>query len=104
MTDSGLPKPSGEINYVPFKDTMEEPYIGQIILAKNLDEDKYKDQYVLCDGRELDIRQMMALYSLIENKFGDGLKFKAPDLSKVTSPVEGAKYYICFNGIYPSRD
>ena len=103
MPDTKISIADTDIRYIPFNGLLLDYYIGQIILASNMNDNQ---DFVPCDGREMNVNQSPALYSLIANTFGgDGIsKFKLPDLSKVTPPVEGAKYYICVNGIYPPRD
>lgn len=67
--------------------------------------------WMLCDGRTLVIQSNMALYSLLEVRFGgDGkTNFKIPDLSNVspvaenTSIIGSSVYYICYQGLYPGR-
>lgn len=79
--------------------------IGQVVLAKDLNEAGYADMLVPCDGRTINIVNNPALFSLLSIQFGgDGTRqFKIPDLSKA-SPIEGAKYYIAIRGIFPNRN
>ncbi len=57
-----------------------------------------------CDGRELQVSQYEALYSLLGTTYGGkgGQTFCLPDLREKV-PVQGMKYGICLNGIYPTR-
>ena len=105
VPDEASPVSSSAIKYVPFNGLSDMNYIGQIILAKNVPEDLQKEKLIPCDGREMYVNYNACLYSLMEYTFGgQGSKFELPDLSKVTSPVEGAKYYMYSQGIYPPRD
>ena len=90
---------------IPIKEMNPNTILGEIVLAKNIDESALVSKMVPCDGRELSMSLDVRLYSIMENKFGgDNVKtFRIPDLSKVTSPVEGAKYYIITAGNFPER-
>ena len=94
------------LNYLA---TEIEPYeniiIGQILLAKDIDETKYAQFLQPCDGREIATKSYFPLYTLIGDKFGSAgaNNLKLPDLSGL-SPIEGAKYYIVTNGRYPERN
>lgn len=96
----------GNIKYLEFRidDLNYNSYIGQILLAKNVDEAKYKEVMLPCDGRELSINQYPILYSIVGDRFGgDGItRFKLPDLTNAPSPISGAKYYIMLRHIYPA--
>ncbi|MDD2269072.1 MAG: tail fiber protein [Eubacteriales bacterium] len=98
----------GNIKYLEFsiEDIHQNMFIGQIILAKNVDEEKYENLLLPCDGRMLRMYDYPALGSLLGNKFGgDGANnFQLPDLSNVHSPINGAKYYIMLRLIYPTND
>jgi microcystin-dependent protein len=61
--------------------------------------------WLLCDGRQLQIQQNSALFSLIGINFGgDGRTyFNIPNLTGY-APVDNMGYYIAVNGIYPSFD
>ncbi len=59
--------------------------------------------FILCDGRSLRVNQNSALYALLGNKFGgDSTNFNIPNMLGL-EPVHGMNYYICVNGIFPSR-
>ena len=80
---------------------MDEPILGQIQL--------YSYQFEMmgwmsCQGQTLQIMQNQALFSLIGNKYGgDGITtFCLPDLRN-TEPVEGTRYFIATQGLYPQR-
>jgi microcystin-dependent protein len=78
-------------------------YIGQICLFPW----SWAPQgWAKCDGSLLDISSNTALFSLLGTEFGgDGQKtFGLPNLSDIKSQSGGdADYYICLNGVYPSR-
>ena len=97
----------GDIKYmeIPFANRNRALYLGEIILAKNLDEEALLDSEELfpCDGRELSTSTYAPLYSITGNRFGGNgsQTFRIPDLSNITPPIEGAKYYIVMRGLYP---
>jgi len=109
MTNGNYPENYGktaisvdEINYIPTDEIPDEIFLGQIILAKDIDKSRRYDSILPCDGRNLSVSQNQILFSLLGNKFGgDGINlFNLPDMSGL-SPIEGAKYYIVIDGIYP---
>ncbi len=57
-----------------------------------------------CEGQELDIRVLGALFSLIGTRYGgDGQRtFCLPDL-RGKEPIPGMRYFMSHNGVYPSR-
>ncbi|NLN56308.1 MAG: hypothetical protein GX148_08450 [Clostridiales bacterium] len=98
----------GNIKYLefPLDSINENSYVGQVILAKNVDEEKYKNIMLPCDGREIAFSKYPVLASIIGDKFGgDGInKYKLPDLTNAASPIDGAKYYILLKNIYPTGE
>jgi microcystin-dependent protein len=58
--------------------------------------------WAFCQGQTLPIASNTALFSLLGTTYGgDGrTTFNLP---KLESPISGAHYIICLNGIYPSR-
>ena len=60
--------------------------------------------WIKCDGALLQIQQYDTLYALIGNKFGgDGrTNFGVPNLQGA-EPIPDMSYYICVDGIFPSR-
>jgi len=60
--------------------------------------------WIKCDGALLPIQQYDTLYALIGNKFGgDGrTNFGVPNLQGA-EPIPDMGYYICVEGIFPSR-
>lgn len=60
--------------------------------------------YLPCEGQALPINQNEALYSLLRNQFGGEFPhtFCLPDL-RGKEPIPNTQYYICVNGVYPSR-
>lgn len=104
-----MPIPSyinGNIKYLEFsiEDISYDFFVGSIILAKNIDEEKYKDLLLPCDGQTLSSLYYPQLETIYGNKFGGvaGTSFNLPDLSNIEVPVEGAKYYVLLKGIYPA--
>ena len=97
----------GDIKYVPteIEYINNELYIGQIILAKNIDALDFRGILLLCDGSKVEKKYYTPLYTLVGDAFGytTSAYFLLPDLSSA-SPIEGAKYYIVATGIYPSRN
>jgi microcystin-dependent protein len=79
-------------------------YIGQVILAKNIDDLDFRGILVPCDGRKLEIAYYNALYTLIGDLYNlnTNVYFYIPDLSSA-SPIDGATYDIVTSGIYPCR-
>jgi microcystin-dependent protein len=96
----------GDINYFPtvVSYISNDMFIGQIILAKNIDEINDRGILIPCDGRMIEKYSFTALYTLLGDRFGysNRIYFYVPDLSSF-SPIEGAKYYIVASGWYPSR-
>ncbi|MBB2182439.1 tail fiber protein [Lachnospiraceae bacterium MD1] len=58
----------------------------------------------LCNGELLQISQNQVLFSLIGTKFGGNgtTNFALPNLQGA-EPEPGTGYYICVEGVYPSR-
>ena len=76
-----------------------EPILGTMILfgAKWEMED-----WMICDGRMLEISRYQALYSILGPQYGgDGITTFA--IPKIDAPVEGSTYQICIMGNYPRR-
>lgn len=61
--------------------------------------------WVFCNGALLQIMQYQPLYSLIGTKFGGNgsTNFAVPNLQGA-EPQPGIGYYICVQGIYPTRE
>ena len=98
---------SNELQHSPGS-KYENPSLGEILLAKNIDEQACR-WMKLCDGRLLKINENyenQALFSLLGCNFGGDWKitFALPNMTEVKSPVEGAKYYIVTQGQFPHRD
>lgn len=76
---------------------------GEIVLAKNVDENASAGRVLPADGRELQIKSHVSLFALVGTAFGGDGKttFKLPNLSGVKSPIDGAKYYITTGGKFP---
>jgi microcystin-dependent protein len=96
----------GDVKYIPTPVDWisDEFFTGSVVLGKNLTEDQGLRYLLPCDGRLLDARLEPTLYSILGNRFG-GEKdktFRLPDLNSGVMPVEGAKFYIITQGIYPT--
>jgi microcystin-dependent protein len=80
-----------------------DPILGSIILMP------WKWQvegWLKCDGTELNIRGNQALYCLLGNEFGGSgtTTFCIPKLSPIKTENGGdLDYYICIQGVFPSR-
>lgn len=83
---------------------MLDPFLGMIKLYPYNFTPK---GWLLCDGASLPVNSYQALYSLIGNKFGgNNVNFNLPNLMQAapkTSDGQKMAYYICINGIYPTR-
>lgn len=97
------PVSSGNYNYFYYQASNPNYLIGEIRLAKDVNEADGK--MLRCDGRLVQPNSYPALFSLIGTAYGgNGMTtFALPNLSSATSPVEGAQYYIVVNGTYPTR-
>lgn len=79
---------------------MDEDLIGAIkLVAFNY----APVNYMICDGRILNVNEHQALYALLGNNFG-GDSNRTFALPKINAPMENLHYIICVNGIWPSRD
>jgi microcystin-dependent protein len=60
--------------------------------------------WMSCEGQILTAASNQALYSLIGNNYGGTYPttFALPNLNGA-SPLPAMKYYICVEGIYPTR-
>jgi microcystin-dependent protein len=78
-------------------------FIGEVVLAKNVWDQV--DWMVPCDGRLLNINTNTALFALLGSQYGgDGMySFGVPDMRGVSSPMDGASYYIVTEGTFPER-
>lgn len=74
--------------------------VGEIVLFATV---YSPENFLECDGRQYEIQQYSALYSLIKTKFGgDGVRFfNLPNL-KGSEPHPELMYCICCNGNYPT--
>ena len=75
-------------------------FLGEIILVGF---DFAPPEFLPCDGRLLQIVTNIALFSLLETRFGgDGTRtFALPDYTRVAP--RGSKYIICVQGVFPTR-
>ena len=72
-------------------------YIGNIILHTGRSD---LPGFLKCDGAMIDASRYGALYSVIGTRYGgNGMMFNLPTLA---SPLPGANYFICVQGLYPS--
>jgi microcystin-dependent protein len=65
-------------------------------------------QWSFCDGKALDTREYMSLFSVIGTKYGgDGrVNFQLPNLEPLKAPdgsQTSVRYVICLSGVYPER-
>jgi microcystin-dependent protein len=62
--------------------------------------------YTFYDGALLRIQQYQALYSIIGTTYGGNgtTTFALPNLTEAEKGLNGARYVICINGIYPTRN
>ena len=73
--------------------------LGSILLFSG---DYAPENFSLCNGNCLTIKDNQALFSIIGNKYGgDGKSFF--NLPKLDAPSSGLSYIICTNGLYPVR-
>ncbi|ACV63650.1 Tail Collar domain protein [Desulfofarcimen acetoxidans DSM 771] len=77
------------------------PYIGQI---QAFPYTFAPHNWVLCDGRLLQVNENLALFSLLGTTFGgDGrTTFGLPNLTGA-EPDANMRYYIALDGSYPQR-
>ncbi len=63
------------------------------------------EYWLECAGQELSINAYSSLYALLGTRFGGNgsTTFCLPDLRSASLFACGMKYYICTNGIWPSR-
>lgn len=84
---------------------MDEFYLGEIqLFAFGF----APMEFMPCSGQLMQINSNQALYSLLGARFGGDCvsTFQLPDLRK-SIPLQipsYMQYYICTNGIYPTRD
>ena len=72
-------------------------YIGNIILHAGRSD---PPGFLKCDGAPLNVSEYGALFSQIGNRYGGiGMMFNLPTM---VSPLPGANYYICVQGLYPA--
>lgn len=76
-----------------------EYFLGQIVIFPYGFEPR---GFVKCDGRILPLNQNEALFALLGTKFGGNGRtdFVVP---KMEDPCEGVSYYMCIQGLFPSR-
>ncbi len=61
--------------------------------------------WLLCDGSLVSISQYQVLFAVIGTRYGgDGVtNFALPNLSGA-KPHDSIRYFIAYNGIFPTRD
>jgi microcystin-dependent protein len=76
-----------------------EPFIGTIALQAA---DVIPDGWMPCEGQVLPVSQQLALFELLENRFGgDGrITFFLPDL-RDKAPAANLRYFMRYRGPYP---
>jgi microcystin-dependent protein len=80
-----------------------EPFLGEITIFGGT----YAPRgFAFCEGQLLPISQYTALFSLLGNRYGgDGrTKFALPNLKNAEKSLNGARYIIALQGIFPSRN
>jgi hypothetical protein len=79
-----------------------ECYLGEIRSFALHSSDIALQGFIKADGRELQIIQHQALFSLLGGRYGGNslTTFAVPNLN---SPSEKLVHFICSEGIYPSR-
>lgn len=92
------------INYVP--SDISFGLLGEVILAKGIEDEAEKHNLVPCDGRELSIAKNTALYYLLSTHFGGDGKttFKIPNFLDIKPPIAGASYYLRTEGFFPVQN
>jgi microcystin-dependent protein len=82
-----------------------EPFIGEIRLFAGTFAPR---GWAFCDGKEIQIKENQALYSVLFNNYGGDLKtvFNLPNKEHLPPlpPNSKAVYIICMEGVYPSRN
>ena len=93
--------------------SQSEETIGSVVYWAGLP-NRIPMYFIPCDGRSLDVKQYVKLYSIIGNRWGgDGKTFNLPDLRARDSkgnvdpadPWNGKPMaLICYEGMYPYFD
>ena len=93
--------------------SQSEETIGSVVYWAGLP-NRIPMYFIPCDGRSLDVKQYVKLYSIIGNRWGgDGRNFNLPDLRARDSkgnvdpadPWNGKPMaLICYEGMYPYFD
>lgn len=80
-----------------------EPFLGEITIFGGTFAPR---GFAYCEGQLLPINQYTALFSILGNRYGgDGrTTFALPDLKNAEKSLNGARYIIALQGIYPSRN
>jgi len=80
---------------------MTDPFIGDTaVFCSSLWE---PEQWMFCDGRELEIERFTALYATIGDQYGGDAK-RTFALPKIPDPVPGASYVMAVEGWFRARD
>jgi microcystin-dependent protein len=80
-----------------------DPFLGEITIFGGT----YAPRgFAFCKGQLLQISQNTALFAILGNRYGgDGrTTFALPDFSKAEKSLNGARYIIALQGIFPSRN
>ena len=80
----------------------ENPTLGEItIFAGNF----APRGWAFCEGQLMPINENQSLYSVIGITYGgdERVNFALPDLREAEKSLNGARYIISINGLYPSR-
>jgi len=81
----------------------EGDFIGEVSIFAG---DFAPRNYAFCDGQLLSVSGNQALFSLLGNRYGgDGVAtFALPNLAGAERPLNGARYIIALDGLYPPRN
>lgn len=92
---------SATVSSTSIPNISSEPFIGQIQMFAF---GYAPSNWAPCDGQMLQIKEHMALFALLGNKYGgDGLStFALPNLTAFEANT-GIKYFIAINGVFPAR-
>jgi microcystin-dependent protein len=76
-------------------------YIGQICLFPY---SFVPSGFLLCDGKVLQVSEQQVLYALLGDRFGGDAEKTYFQIPNMSPPMDGMAYYICIDGIFPTRD
>jgi microcystin-dependent protein len=96
---------SAIVIFTPMKKSFAgpEPYLGEITIFGG----SYAPRgFAFCEGQLLPITQYTALFSILGTRYGgDGrTTFALPNFKNAEKALNGARYIIALEGMYPSRN